>query len=171
LADSYRMQNQPARALEELKAVAARHPESAPLHRLLGQWLANNGDHAAARAEFTAAKGADPRYPAADLALAQLDILEGHTEPAPPALNSVLSRDKRNTAARLMLAGIYQKNGDPAAAIAQYRTVLGLDGSNLLALNNLAYLTAKSNPDEALQFAQQAVEYAPTNPSVLDTLG
>ena len=45
-----------------------------------------------------------------------------------------------------------------------------IDSSNLFALNNLAYALAVDNPDEALKFAQEAVEIAPDNPTVQDTL-
>jgi len=62
------------------------------------------------------------------------------------------------------------KMNDPAA-IATYHSILHLDGSNVFALNNLAYLLVKDNPDEALKFAEQAVEIAPDDPTTQDTLG
>ena len=38
-------------------------------------------------------------------------------------------------------------------------------------MNSLAYSLAPNNPDEALAFAQQALQLAPGNPAVQDTLG
>lgn len=49
--------------------------------------------------------------------------------------------------------------------------MLAIDGSNLFALNNLAYALALDDPDEALKFAEKAVEIAPDEPTVQDTLG
>jgi tetratricopeptide (TPR) repeat protein len=72
-----------------------------------------------------------------------------------------------------MLAEIELQAGNSAAAIAQYRKVLEKDSRNLAALNGLAYLLADQahQPDEALQYAQQAKELAPNNAAVDDTLG
>ena len=46
-----------------------------------------------------------------------------------------------------------------------------MDGSNVVALNNLAYTLALSDPDVALKYAQQAAELAPDSATVQDTLG
>jgi tetratricopeptide (TPR) repeat protein len=59
---------------------------------------------------------------------------------------------------------------EPAAS-ASYRAALDLDGSNLIALNNLASILVPDSPDEALKYARQAGEIAPDNPVVEDTLG
>jgi tetratricopeptide (TPR) repeat protein len=45
------------------------------------------------------------------------------------------------------------------------------DESNFLALENLAGLIVEDNPDEALRFAERAVELAPDDASAHDTLG
>jgi Tfp pilus assembly protein PilF len=55
--------------------------------------------------------------------------------------------------------------------VASYRSVLNIDPSNLIALNNLSYALARENPDEALTLAQHAAEIAPDSPTVQDTLG
>ena len=70
----------------------------------------------------------------------------------------------------LLLADLTTPTDEPRA-IALYRSALAVDGSNVIALNNLAYLLAKDNPDEAVKFAQQAMELVPDNPDVQDTLG
>jgi uncharacterized protein HemY len=49
--------------------------------------------------------------------------------------------------------------------------VLDLDGSDVIALNNLAYTLATSDPDVALKYAQQAIDLAPNSAMVQDTLG
>lgn len=63
------------------------------------------------------------------------------------------------------------ETGDREEAIRRDRAALAVDGSNAMALNNLAYTLAASEPDEALKYAQQAVELAPGNATLADTLG
>ena len=46
-----------------------------------------------------------------------------------------------------------------------------MDASNLFALNNLAYSLMAADPDEASKLAQRAVELAPDNATVQDTMG
>ena len=63
-----------------------------------------------------------------------------------------------------------QLQTDPAAAEVQYRAVLQSQPYNLGALNNLAWLLQKKNPEEALPYAERASKIAPKSPAVLDTL-
>jgi tetratricopeptide (TPR) repeat protein len=71
----------------------------------------------------------------------------------------------------LSLANLEENSGNRAGAALHYRAVLDIDGSNIVALNNLAYSLAMTNPDEALGLAQKAAELAPDNAGVQDTLG
>jgi predicted Zn-dependent protease len=86
-------------------------------------------------------------------------------------LNAVIASDPLNVGALKMAADIEVARGNHPAAIARYRSWLELDGSSVLALNNLAYLMAIDSPDEALKLAQQAVELAPDDAAVRDTMG
>jgi len=71
----------------------------------------------------------------------------------------------------LLLAGVEASAGNRSGAISRYRSVLDLDASNIMALNNLANLMALQDSAEALKMAQQALELAPDNAAVQDTLG
>ena len=86
-------------------------------------------------------------------------------------MNAVIGSDPRNVLALKMAADIEVAMGNHPEAIAKYKSLLDVDGSNIFALNNLAYLMALQNPDEALKLAQQAVELAPDDPATRDTLG
>jgi tetratricopeptide (TPR) repeat protein len=115
---------------------------------------------------------ANPKEPRAALQLAELDVAASRLDEARKTLANLLAGDAGNHAARLMMADIEERRGNSAAAIEQYRKVLDGDGKNLPALNNLAFLLANNaQPDEALKYAQQARELAPTDMTVADTLG
>jgi tetratricopeptide (TPR) repeat protein len=172
LAESYAAQGQTAQGLETVRKYASERPNSPPMQLLLGEWLLRTGDRVGARAAFSSAKSADPKFGAADLQLAQLDIADGKLDAARQMLLGDISSNDPN-AARLLLGLVEHKAGNHQAAIEQYRKVLETDPNNLLVLNNLAYWLAVDShqPDEALKFAQQAEEIAPADPNVEDTLG
>jgi tetratricopeptide (TPR) repeat protein len=169
--DGYLAQKQPARAMERLKQIAESQPKSAPLHLLLGRSYAAAANLAEARNAYEAAKSADPKFVTADLALAELDQRENLVDSARQRLTAIIRANPGNVPALLQLAYLDDASGRRADAIATYRSVLDADRSNLSALNNLAYNLAIDKPDEALKFAQQAVEIVPDNPTVQDTLG
>jgi tetratricopeptide (TPR) repeat protein len=72
-----------------------------------------------------------------------------------------------------MLGDIEAKAGNHAAAIEQYRRVLGSAPENVRALNGIAYQLAEYQrlPGEALRFAEKAAEIAPDDDAVKDTIG
>jgi tetratricopeptide (TPR) repeat protein len=71
----------------------------------------------------------------------------------------------------LLLAELEKSAANLPKAVAIYREVLAVNPANLIALNNISGELATGSPDEALSFAQRAVELAPDNPAVQDTLG
>jgi len=107
----------------------------------------------------------------ASLSLAGIDIQEKHADAARQRLLGVVAANPKNVAALLMLGAAAGESGDQAEALRRYRAAVDLDSANVIALNNLAYTLAFSQPDEALKYAQQAGEISPDNPSVQDTLG
>jgi tetratricopeptide (TPR) repeat protein len=169
--DSYVAEKQSDKAGAWLTGMVAAHPRSAPLQFLLGEWLGSLHRNAEARKAFEAAIAINPALPGAGLALATLDLEENRFDAARKRLREMVDADNRNTKAMLMLASVEDSAGQPAAAIPYYRQVLGVDASNIFALNNLANHLTATNPEEALKLAQQAVEVAPDNPAVQDTLG
>jgi tetratricopeptide (TPR) repeat protein len=77
----------------------------------------------------------------------------------------------------LVLGTLYEQLGRRDDAIREYEAVIRIDPEQGVALNNLAWLLATRDPenartlDRALQLAQQAKEVLPESPSVADTLG
>ena|SRR5579871_616546 len=105
------------------------------------------------------------------LSLAALDASRNNFDSARQNLTAVLPADAKNTAAHMMRSEIDLKAGNVAAAIEHLRVVTEADDKNVLALNNLAYLLAKTDPNGAFEYAQRADELAPETAAIGDTLG
>ena len=90
-----------------------------------------------------------------------------------PLLERAASADPRMTAVQLTLAELADSRGDVDEMLARYRAVLGVDGKNVVALNNLAYALAERRKqfDQALPLAERALALAPESPTVADTVG
>ena len=173
LVYSYAVQKNLPAAITEVRQYAARRPKSAPVQHFLGNLFFETGDRAQAKQAFSAARAADPNYVAADLSLAQLDLTQAKWDDARKQLDTILAGKKENPRAWLWLGMLEESTGNHTAAIADFRKVLEVDSNNATALNNIAYLLAENanKPDEALKYAEKAVELAPESPEFQDTLG
>ncbi len=173
LSQTYAAQKNAPMALRRVKEYAASQPNSAPVQDFLGMMLMSQGSPAEARKAFAAAKAANPRYVQADLALTQLDVAQGNLNDAKKRLEAVLSVNAGNPTAQLWLGIIEEHMGDRSAAMEAYRKVAEANPSSAQALNNLAYLLSEvaNKPDEALKYAQEAVQLVPDQPAYCDTLG
>ena len=173
LIASYRTQNQMHSAVEEVKAYVAQHPKSADLQYLFGNLLLETGDKVHAKEALAAAKALKPESTAADLSIAQIDLLQSNWNDARRELKSILSAKGENPQAEQWLGMLEASSGNKAAAIQSFRKVLETQPDNAIALNNLAYLLVESGDqtEEPLRHAQRAVELDPKNPDFADTLG
>jgi tetratricopeptide (TPR) repeat protein len=170
---SYVIQKQAAAGIEKVKEYASRQPQSAPVQEFLGTALLSQGNRDQAEAAFTAAKKADPHFEDADLSLTQIDLLNGKVDSAQKKLEAILASDPDNKVAHMWLANIETMKGNYSTAAERYRQVMAESPNNAQALNNLAYILAEYShqPDQALAYAQRAVELAPDRPEYRDTLG
>ena len=111
------------------------------------------------------------KYPNSTTMLALTTLLraQGEAKRADALLTEWIGKHPEDISVRLAYAGA-QLPTDPAAAEAQYRAVLQAQPYNLAALNNLAWLLQKSEPQKALAYAERASKIAPESASVLDTL-
>src|ERR1035437_917873 len=173
LRQTYLAQKNVPMALQKVKEYATRNPQSAPIQDFLGTILMGQGDVKQARVAFEAAKAADPKLVQADMSLVQLDVVQGKLGDAKKRLKTILATDEGSPTARLWLGILEERHGDRGAALDLYRKVAESNPDSAEASNNLAHLLAEygSKPDEALKYAEKAVQLAPETPAYCDTLG
>ncbi len=82
-----------------------------------------------------------------------------------------LQATPKDVGLRTFAAQIYMMEKRNRDAIVQYEALLKTAPDHVLALNNLASLYHKEKDPRALATAEQALKLAPTNPSVMDTVG
>ncbi|MCH9675083.1 MAG: tetratricopeptide repeat protein [Gammaproteobacteria bacterium] len=86
-------------------------------------------------------------------------------------LNRWLSDHPQDTKVRLALATALQATGSELEAAQTYERILDIDGSNLVALNNLALLHYRRGDSQAVAVAKRAFDLAPERAEVQDTYG
>jgi tetratricopeptide (TPR) repeat protein len=135
--------------------------------------LVKQGNLVEARAAFDAACRVQPDAAAIQLNLARLDILEKRTDAARSRLNAVLGKHPGSVLGRLLVAEVEAGDRQYRKSVDAYREVLKMDPKNVTALNNAAALLSEELGDleQALTYAQQAVDQAPNDPDAHDTLG
>jgi tetratricopeptide (TPR) repeat protein len=172
LANSYFLEKKDKAGIDRVRTLAAAQPASAALQAYLGQLLLLAGDRAGARAAFEATKKINPSYDPADVGLAMLDSSEGKLDSARRILLPLTTRKDPNSLAALRLGMIEEAAHDYPAAIGAYKKAADARVTDWVPLNNLANcLIVVGQYDEALKYAQQAKELAPTSPFVADTIG
>jgi len=172
LAGSYAAEKQIPAALAEVRAHAAAHPKSSEIKYFLGNLLLETGNQAEAKQAFSEAVRLNPGQTPAVMELARMDLKQANWTDAKQQLTNILS-SAENPQARLWLGMLEESMGNHSAAMVDFRKVTEADPDNAIAWNNLAYLLTDylHQNDEALKAAQKAMELAPDNPDIQDTLG
>ncbi len=149
------------------------HARSAVVQAFLGESLAASGASGEARTAFEAALANDPHYRRAQLGLARLDVSDGKVDAAQRRLAGLAAGGAGDPELWLYMGWVANTQKDYPQAVLYFRKVVDVDPTNVVALNNLAYLLATQSGqfDEALRYAQQVKELAPDNKGVDDTIG
>jgi tetratricopeptide (TPR) repeat protein len=174
IARSFASQRNLRAAVDRVQKQAAKLPKSADAQFVLGSWLEQTGDVAAAARAYASALRLDPAHAPPAIAYARLEmLLQGDWDAARHRVQSVLARDPRNVDALLALGMSEDGGGRRDAAIKAYRTLLQIDPSHTVAKNNLAVRLTEdfATLDEAFTLAQEAKRAFPDNPAVDDTIG
>ena len=142
--------------------------DSGPAFELLqGDVLQAEGNLQAAGAVYQKLAQADVREGA--MRSAVLRLRENRTGEAVAELRDWLARHENDLCARLLLADALMRQPDKSEAIRTYENLVASD--NPVVLNNLAWLYMERGDDRALGMARKALELAPNNPEIADTVG
>ena len=171
LALSYLKRADPKRAVAIMLDILKREPANISARNLLGVAQLAAGDVAGARASYTSAINASPRFYAAHLNLARLDEAAGHPDRARQRYLGILKVAPKHMDAMLQIARLEEEAGRNAEALRWLGKAVGLHGKDLrprLALHGL-YLRS-GQAQQALDAAKEAQAIAPNHPGTLMAL-
>jgi len=103
--------------------------------------------------------------------LVQLKISAGDKKAANSLMSQWLDRNPKDLTVRRDFALLLIGQNDYPAARVQYEAILKQDANDTVAMNNLAWLIQRSEPERALSLLTHASQLAPNSADVADTLG
>jgi len=104
------------------------------------------------------------------LALARFNWSLGKRQEAIGAIEQWVATHPDDVTALTALATAYIVQKRSNDAITQYENILEISENNTQALNNLAWLLRKTDPERALSYAEKAYAISPKSTGIMDTL-
>jgi putative PEP-CTERM system TPR-repeat lipoprotein len=126
--------------------------------------------YSAAADSFANAFAREPSWPVLTRLLAAHQ-LAGQSAEALSGAREWVEANPQHVPGALTLASLLQEGRRNDEALQVYQRVIAIDGDNLAALNNAAWLAHELDRPGALELAEKAYALARDNPAVLDTLG
>ncbi|MCL4685932.1 tetratricopeptide repeat protein [Myxococcota bacterium] len=160
------------RARQAAERAAAKHPEHAPFHALVGRVALAQGDADAAGQAFERAREADPSLSAALVGLGQIALAGGDAERAASLFDEAARSSGDDPGPLYGVAQAFLQAGQAAEAERRLETLIEAHPDHAAAANDLAWLLAEQRRDldRALDLARRASRLLP-GPDVQDTLG
>jgi tetratricopeptide (TPR) repeat protein len=154
----------------------AESPDDAFSYNLRGQVWAGRNDFEKSEADFLKAIQIRPSWQVPHYNLARLYLAQGKQAQAIERFESMLANNPTDMPAYLSLGYLYEQSGDLNKAISTYEKALENVPDSWAAANNLAFVISENHDsdeklDEALKYAELALEKRPEEPVVLDTVG
>ena len=171
MAQTYSLQGQMGQALSTINDHVVARPNSAQLKYLSGVWQLKAKQPGTARQAFAEALVLDPAFLPPALLLAEMRIADSEWSVARRQLQDILARNPNHVRAEFLIGLVEERSGNVHEAISAYRKVVARNPKHEEALNNLAFLLASEDVDEALKYAETALEISPENPATQDTIG
>jgi tetratricopeptide (TPR) repeat protein len=143
------------------------------IESLRGKIYLARGDTERAEAHFKKAVETDPNLLGSYVSLARIYLGKNKWQEAVQEYENVLEKNPKFLPDYMALGAIYDKKDMGEKAVTLYRKALEIKKDFAPAANNLAWdlATQGGNIDEALGYAQTAMEHMPKNSAVMDTLG
>ena len=160
-------------AIQILTDAVKRAPDSADIHSTLASTALRVQKTDLAIDQYQWLMSAYPNNAEFLVYMGEACYIKGDTNRAIATLQKAHQLDPKNAQALAGLAPIFEETGKTQDAMATYRQLLQLQPDNPAVLNNLALLMSNSggNLDEALRFAEKAVQKMPNALPIADTLG
>ena len=173
LADSKLAQGQRAAAEQILEQELAKHPDRDGYRLALSEVQLRMGRLQEARAQLEQLVRRKPDWAEALTRLGTVERQLGDKAAALENFKKAHQIQPVNPTTTLGYAMLLEDGGKAEQARGMYEEVLKTDPENSTALNNLAYLKAEQGVDldQALGYAQHALQRSPRDPNISDTLG
>jgi putative PEP-CTERM system TPR-repeat lipoprotein len=159
-----------AAAERTARAIAARYPNQAVGHRLVGDVAIARRDYAGALKAYQVALGKEESTQGA-LRIFDAHLQSGKAARAVEFIESWLKTHPKDGLAMRAAGDAQLQAGNLGAARAWYEQVLKLQGDDPAVLNNLANVLVRQGDRAALAYAERAHRLAPKSASIQDTLG
>ena len=163
-------QGELAKAEQRARTIAARHPQRAIGHQLLGDVAWARGDLPAAKEAFRQAHKVQPST-ATLLNLHSAVLRQDGAKAAIALVEQWLKGHPRDRRARSALAGLQARQGMLVAARTGYEALLKDAPDDADVLNNLANVLLLEKSPQAVAVAERALAAAPGSTAIIDTLG
>jgi tetratricopeptide (TPR) repeat protein len=148
LAESYRAQKQPSRALEVLRGMAQMFPNNPEIPRRMAVVFENQGDLAQARAAFEKSLDLDPNYVPALQQIIGLDIHEKRYAEAHHRLDAIMEKNPKAAEPLLLQGDVYQRDGHTNQAESAYAKAIELNPDSPAPYLSLSLLYHASHQEE-----------------------
>ena len=173
IAEVYLAQQRNAEALKLAQDELSRRPDDPRVRLLVARTALRTQNYPLAVDEFLRLAGRDQNWDYLYLQLGLAHQFNGDLPRAILAFRRAAQISPRNLEPVLRLAYAHEVAGQIQEAIAAYRQSLALNPNTPVAMNNLAYLLAEhgGDLDEALKLAPTALQQAPQQKYIADTVG
>jgi cellulose synthase operon protein C len=171
MAIVYALAGRSEQALLEIKATQRRQPADMRGYQLEGDFWGGQQKWQEAEAAFRAAQKQAPDDGLVAVKLYATMTNAGKGAAANAAADKWLQDHPKDVVLRGYLAERAMQKQDYKVAARYYQAVVAQQPDNAMFLNNLAWVAGELGDAKALSYAEKASTLAPTNPSVMDTLG
>jgi tetratricopeptide (TPR) repeat protein len=176
IVETYRLNHQPQKALQEASVAIEKYPKDRSLRLLRASLLGEQGQVEEAIRQLRAMLNKTPADREIDLAIAQVFSQAKRYQEAEAAAKEALALsplEDDQEYVRFVLGSIYERQKKYDLAEEEFRKVLSVNPLNAAASNYLGYMLADRGVrlDESVKYIQRAVQIEPNNGAYLDSLG